>query len=266
MRSSPLVPHALPEAVRRLSPCWAILLTGRRTRPCRPPATRLRPGSRPPGCRARHDAGSFAVNAPVLPGCDHKPAPRVQDRPGRVGQLELGEALGCDRLAVQGGPLGDRAGLVGGKQVEPWVGGRGGVNHRGEGPAAAGGAMMVAVRGVEVRQLYGGHPHRGAGARGLQQRQRIRRQSPGTVGNNGRASDANLEAGHLGGMDVAATDDGTEAGGPVHRPQRRCADRPLEVGIGRPLSSTGPISTKDTGAAPAASTTSWLTRTSPGWA
>jgi hypothetical protein len=33
-----------------------------------------------------------------------------------------------------------------------------------------------------------------------------------------------------------------------------------------PLSSTGPISTKDTGAASAASTTSWLTSTSPGLA
>jgi hypothetical protein len=35
-------------------------------------------------------------------------------------------------------------------------------------------------------------------------------------------------------------------------------------GPGTPLSSTGPISAKDTGAASAASTTSWLTTTSPG--
>jgi hypothetical protein len=62
-----------------------------------------------------YETATTQARSPSMDRCFRgvdKPALRVQDRPGRIGQLERGEAAGdagCDRLAVWGEPLGARA-------------------------------------------------------------------------------------------------------------------------------------------------------------
>jgi hypothetical protein len=79
-------------------------------RPCEKAAQPYPSASRVAMRRPRRRSRSPSMDR-CFRGVD-KPALWVQDRPGRVGQLERGEAAGdagCDRLAVWGEPLGARA-------------------------------------------------------------------------------------------------------------------------------------------------------------